>query len=76
MTWKKVSGANGYEVYRSTSKKGNYKLVKTVTKGKSYKDTKLSKGKTYYYKVRAYRNVNGEKVYGGYSSIEKVKISK
>lgn len=76
VTWKKVSGANGYEVYRSTSKKGNYKLVKTVTKGKSYKDTKLSKGKTYYYKVRAYRNVNGEKVYGGYSSIEKVKISK
>lgn len=76
LTWNKVSGASGYEVYRSTSKNGAYKLVKTVTSGSSYKDTKLSKGKTYYYKVRAYRTVDGEKVYGSYSSVKKVKISK
>ena len=71
VSWKKVSGASGYEVYRATSKDGKYKKVKTIGKGKTvtYTDKKVSSGKTYYYKVRSYRTVNGEKVYSGYSSI-------
>lgn len=54
--WKKVSGASGYEVYRATSKKGSYKKIKTITKAgtTSFKDTKLTFHKTYYYKVKAY----------------------
>ncbi|MGN0140856.1 MAG: leucine-rich repeat protein, partial [Roseburia sp.] len=76
--WEQVSGASGYEVYRATSKDGKYSKVKTIGSGKtiSYKNTKLSKGKTYYYKVRAYRTVNGKKIYGSYSSVKSVKISK
>ena len=35
--------------------------------------TGLKSGKTYQIKVRAYENVNGEKVYGSYSTIKKVK---
>lgn len=71
VSWKKVSGASGYEVYRATSKDGKYKKVKTIGKGKTvtYTDKKVSSGKTYYYKVRSYRTVNGKKVYSGYSSI-------
>ena len=30
--------------------------------------------KTYYVKVRAYKTVNGVKVYGAYSSVKKVKL--
>lgn len=35
--------------------------------------TGLKSGKTYQVKVRAYEKVNGEKVYGSYSAIRKVK---
>lgn len=72
LTWSKVSGASGYELYRSTSEDGKYSKIKTVTKGstKSYTDkSKVSSGKMYYYKIRAYRKVDGKKVYGEYSKI-------
>ena len=72
LTWKKVSGANGYELVRATSKTGKFKKVTSTTKT-SYKNKSLSK-KTYYYKVRAYRMVSGKKVYSTYSSVVKVKI--
>ena len=71
--WNKISGANGYEIYRSTSKNGKYSKIKTLT-GTSYTNCNLSSKKVYYYKVRAYRNVNGKKVYSPYSSIKYIKI--
>ena len=76
--WKGVNGANGYKIYRSTTNKaGSFKLIKTVKLGsKTYKDTKLKKGKTYYYKVRAYRNVDGKQVQGNLSAAKSVKIKK
>ena len=52
VTWSKVSGAKKYEVYRATSKSGKYTKVATVT-ATNYTNKKLSKGKTYYYKVVA-----------------------
>lgn len=71
VSWKKVSGASGYEIYRATSKNGKYQKVTTVKKGSttSYTNKKLTSKKTYYYKVRAYRTVNGKKVYSSYSSV-------
>lgn len=53
---------DGYEIYRSSSKNGTYKLVKNC-KGNniSYKDRKgLKFNKKYYYKIRAY-HTDGEK---------------
>lgn len=78
VTWKKVSGASGYKLYRSTKKNGSYKLVKTVKGYKTVKYTnkKLKKGKTYFYKVRAYKTVGKKKVYGSYSSYKSVKVRK
>lgn len=74
--WKKVSGASGYEVYMSTKKSKGYKKVKTITSGSKIKYVKkgLKKKKTYYFKVRAYKKVNGMKVYGNYSKPKKVKV--
>jgi len=66
--WNKVSGASGYRVYRATSKNGKYERLVTTT-ALSYTDTRLTSGKTYYYKVRAYKWVNGTKVFGPYSDI-------
>ncbi len=74
ITWNKVTAATGYEVYRSAKKTGAYKKVKTVSGAGNitYTDTKLTKGKTFYYKVRAYTIVNGKKVYGSFSTIKSV----
>lgn len=75
LSWKKVKNADGYKIYM---KSGNekYKAVKTISNGKtvSYTKKNLKKGKTYYFKVRAYCKVNGKKVYGSYSGVKKVKV--
>ena len=72
VSWKKVEGCDGYRVYRATEKDGKYKSVKTCSSVNtlSYKNSKLETGKTYYYKVRAYVNKNGKKLYGNYSAVK------
>ncbi len=64
--WGSMKGVEGYKVLRATSINGKYKTVATV-KGKSnhsYINKKLSAGTNYYYKVCAYKTVNGKKVNG------------
>lgn len=73
--WKKVSDATSYQIYRSTSKSGTYSKIATVSsKTLSYKNKKLKKGKTYYYKVRAIRKINSITAYSSYSSVKSIKI--
>jgi uncharacterized protein YjdB len=67
VSWGGVTGASGYEVYRATSSTGTYTLVSRTT-AKSYNNTGLTTGKTYYYKVRAYRTTTTTtRTYGPYS---------
>lgn len=75
ISWKKSSGnLDGYIIYRATSKNGKYKKVKTVSKSKSsYTDKNLTKGQTYYYKIRGYKNINGKNCYTNYSNVKSVK---
>ncbi len=75
--WKKVTGANAYEICYSTSKK--FTKEKKLTKNKSTKKTeitikKLKRGKRYFVKVRAYTLQDGKKVYGKWSKVRKAKI--
>lgn len=53
--WTKCDG-NGYYIYRSKTKNGTYKKIKTITKKTitSYTDKNITKGKTYYYKIKPY----------------------
>ncbi len=67
ITWARVSGASGYELWRATSSTGTYALVKT-TASLYYTNSGLTTGRTYYYKVRAYRVVSGRKVYGSFTA--------
>ena len=70
--WNKVTGASGYEVYMATSATGKYVKKATVSSSKlSYKVSGLTKNKNYYFKVKAYRTVNGKKVYSTASSAVK-----
>ena len=71
LTWETLKGVDGYQVYRATSKTGTYKRVASV-KGDSaatYINTGLTCGKTYYYKVRAYKKIGGKTVYSKFSAI-------
>ena len=87
LKWDEVSGASGYEIFRSTSPNGVYKKVAAVKGGAktTYKDSGLKKDKTYFYCVRAYRNVktvdedgNGGRVtvVGRLSDVKAVKTKK
>lgn len=71
LKWDSCVGVTGYEVYRATTKNGTYSKVATVTAA-SYKNTGLKRGKTYYYKVRAYKTVGNTKIYGSYSGVYQV----
>ncbi len=77
ISYKKVSGATGYEISYSTSKNFAKNKTKTVkTKKTSYTVKKRKKGKTYYVRVRAYKTANGSTVKGSYCTAKKVKIKK
>ncbi len=73
VSWTNINGESGYQISRSTKKTGT-SIVKTysTTSGKYY-NVSATKGKTYYYKVRAYKTVNGTKTYGPWSSVVKYK---
>lgn len=75
ISWKNIEGETGYQIYRSTSKNKGFSKAKIINsaKAKSWTDTKKIKGKTYYYKVRAYKSVNGKYVYAPFSAVKGIK---
>ena len=75
VSWKKLTGAKGYQICYSTSKKWKGKKQKLVSKNKAV-IKKLKKKKTYYFRVRAYRLERTKKVYGAWSNMKKIKIKK
>ena len=68
VSWNNIPGESGYQIARSKSSTKNFKIVKRVSK--NYKSTKIKtpRYKKYYYKVRAYKTVNGKRIYGPWSS--------
>ena len=79
LTWNKIKGASGYEVYRAVTESAytqesadagsnaytKWQLVKTIKKSstKSYTVKKLAAGTNYSFKVRAYKVVKNKKYY-------------
>jgi len=77
LSWDKVDGAEGYEIYRKTGADGTYKKIKTITSGKTvtFKNKELIFGKKYYYKVRAFDKTGSGTKKGKYSSAKSVKMT-
>ena len=76
-TWKKVGGsASGYQIYWAKDKNFKKVVSKTTVSGQkktSYTGKNFTKGKRYYVKVRAYKTVNGNKIYGSWSNVRNIK---
>lgn len=77
-SWKRVSGASGYLVQYSTSKKFTKKTTKKLivkgAKKTSATIKKLKSKKKYYVRVRAYKNAKSGKLYGSWSKVKTVKV--
>lgn len=71
LTWKKVSNAEGYYVYRYNDKKSKFERVANVKK-ETYTDKNCVSGQGYKYRVRAYRRVKGKTIPGKLSGTVKV----
>lgn len=71
--WANISGETGYQISKSTSKTGTNIVSTYKTTSGTYKNISAAKGRTYYYKVRAYKVVGGKKVYGPWSIVKKYK---
>ena len=71
LTWKAVSGATSYKVYRATTKNGAYSVINT-TKARTYTNTGAALGTTYYYKVEAL-NAAGKSM--GFSAVVDGKVA-
>ncbi|MFT3952588.1 MAG: leucine-rich repeat domain-containing protein [Oscillospiraceae bacterium] len=72
LKYTKVSGVTGYQIFRATAKAGAYLKIKTTT-ATGYTNTGLTKGRTYYYKVRTYKTVSGVTYYSTFSTIKSAK---
>ncbi|MBQ4649781.1 MAG: hypothetical protein IJB73_03660 [Firmicutes bacterium] len=67
--WDEIEGADGYEVYRAASETGKYKKVYSTDKPQKlyYINTGRTTGRTYYYKMRGYKKINGRTYYTKFS---------
>ena len=65
-----AAAADGYQIYRSVKKNSGFGTKPIFTTAKqTYKNTKsLKKGTRYYYKVRAYKVVDGKTYYSDWSN--------
>ena len=76
ITWNRINGASGYRLYYKTSPTGKWSYVTQIGNGAvtSYTHKNLPSGQTVYYMMRAYRTVDGEKIFGRYSEVKSAKV--
>ena len=74
--WKNIADSNGYQIQYSLNRKFMKKTKSKFTDKSKITIKKLKKNKIYYIHIRAYKLVNGTKIYGSWSKVKKVKIKK
>ena len=65
--WKNISGESGYEISKAKTKYGTANRIKIATTKGTSASLSVSKGKTYWYKIRAYKRVGKIYIYGPWS---------
>lgn len=76
ITWKTVNDAEGYIIYMKTGDEGNYTKIADIKEGDitTYMKNHLSTDNTYYYRIRAYKTIYGDKSYGELSKSKKITL--
>lgn len=70
LTWKKVSTASSYQVYRSIDETGGFERIATVSGKVQYTDKTIEENQKYFYRVRTKNKIESTAAYGPYSTIE------
>lgn len=73
LNWKKVSGASGYRIYKYNTSSKAYERAATIAGGStvSYKITGLVSATEHQFKIRAYKKVGEETLWGSCSDVYK-----
>ena len=77
--WGKNAKGTGYQIHYCTDKtfkSGNKSVSITSASTVSKVIGSLTKGKTYYVRIRTYKTVGSTKYFSGWSAVKSVKISK
>ena len=72
LSWKAVSGATGYVIYRRTGEGSYTKVGRAYTPELTWTDKGLKAGTRYQYRIRAYRKVDNKNQYGKYQTADPV----
>lgn len=78
VSWNKVSGASGYQIMTggNSSMTVDDTMYTTTSTSKSISYIRSKNAYTRYFKVRAYKTVNGKRTYGSWSAVKSVTIAK
>lgn len=73
LSWKKTA-CDGYIIYMYSKDSGEYRRIKKIDKSEiqTYTKTNLAKGKTYYFKVKTYKESADKTLYSAYSNTVKM----
>lgn len=73
LSWAKLPGVTGYEIWRATTSTGTYSKITSLSAATvTYTNTGLTTGRAYYYKIRGYyKNTAGGIVSSNLSTIAK-----
>ena len=73
LSWKKISGIDKYQIQYSTDGGKTYKKLANVSSGKTSYSKKLDTSKSYTFRIRSYKTVDGKKYYSSWSKAVTVK---
>ena len=66
--WKKVPGADAYNIFRRKPEGEKWEFLRTAASSETkYNDKKLTPGTAYQYLIQAYTDISGNKVYSRYN---------
>ncbi len=76
VNWTSISRVSGYEIHYSTTSDFSKDTAKVSAGSKKTAATikKLTSGKTYFVKIRAYKKVDEKKIYGAFSATKKLAV--